>query len=216
MKEQYGDLVIFSNLPGRTDIVCLKETAGTILKETWYTNRSSNAEAESKQIVQTAAKLIITKLKSTKLDMTDYPSNEMIKDIEYNKAWLPKLLQTLLKSLIENSPRQASIGQPIAYAARPRSVLCPILFGSGIELDDVFGSRWLLTEQNHRDYCISPKEVLHYKHSVVMNETTDDLLNLKQGSFTQWSADNVDHNVRTLDGRGSLDAMGITVSTTGS
>ena len=48
-----------------------------------------------------------------------------------------------------------------------------------------------------------------------MNETTDDLLNLKQRSFSQWSADNVDHNVRTLDGKGSLDAMGITVSTTG-
>ena len=70
LKEQYVDLVIFSDLPGRTDVVCLKETAGTILKETWYTNRSSNAEAESKLIVQTAAKLIITELKSTKFNLT--------------------------------------------------------------------------------------------------------------------------------------------------
>ena len=155
------------------------------------------------------------RLKSAKFDMTNYPSNEMIKDIEYNKAWLPELLQTLLESLINNSSRQASIGQSIAYAARPRSVLCPILFGSAIELDHVFGSRWLLTEQNHLDYCISPKEVLRYKQSVVMNETTDDLLNLKQRSFSQWSTDNVDHNVRTLDGKSGLDAMGITVSTTG-
>jgi len=28
------------------------------------------------------------------------------------------------------------------------------------------------------------------------------------GSFTQWSADNVDYNVRSLDGHGTLHAMG--------
>ena len=34
-------------------------------------------------------------------------------------------------------------------------------------------------------------------------------------SFSQWSADNIDHNVKTIDGKGSLHAMGIIVSTTG-
>ena len=177
--------------------------------------RPTNAEAETLRIVRAAAKLIITELKSTKFNMTNYQSNEMIKDVEYNKAWLPELLRTLLKSLINNSLRQASIGQSIAYAVRPRSVLPPILFGSGIELDHVFGSRWLLTEQNHLGYCLNPDEVLRYKQSVVMNETTDDLFSVKQGSFGQWSTDNVDHNARTIAGNSSLHAMGIIVSTTG-
>ena len=150
---------------------------------------------KTNQSESTAAKLFITELKSTKFEMTNYPSNEMIKDIEYNKAWLPELLQMLLEFPINNSLRQATIGQSIAYAARPRSVLPPILFGSGTELDHVFGSQWLLTEQNHLGYCVSPDKILCYKQSVVMNETTDDLLNLKQGSFCQWSADNIDHLV---------------------
>ena len=34
------------------------------------------------------------------------------------------------------------------------------------------------------------------------------------GSFTQWSADNVGHNVRTLGGKGTIHAMGIVCSTT--
>ena len=102
---------------------------------------------------------------------------------------MPELLQTLLESLLNNSLRETSIGQLIAYAARPRSVSPPILFGSGIELDYVFGSRWLLIEQNHLGYCVSPDEVLCYKQSVVMNETTDNLLNLKQESFSQWSGE---------------------------
>ena len=34
------------------------------------------------------------------------------------------------------------------------------------------------------------------------------------GSFSQWSADNFDHNVCTVDGKSTLHGMGIVVSTT--
>ena len=36
-----------------------------------------------------------------------------------------------------------------------------------------------------------------------------------RGSFSQWSANNVDHNVKTIDGKGTLHSMGMIVSTTG-
>ena len=45
-----------------------------------------------------------------------------------------------------------------------------------------------------------------YKQSAVVNESLNDLLNLLQGSFGQWSADHIDHNVRTLDGKDTLHA----------
>ena len=35
------------------------------------------------------------------------------------------------------------------------------------------------------------------------------------GSFSQWSADNADHNVRMLDGKGTLHGMDVIVSSTG-
>ena len=89
-----------------------------------------------------------------------------------------------------------------------------ILFESAIKLDLVFGSQWLLTEQNYSGFSLSPDEVVRYKQSVVVNESPNDLLNLLQGSFGQWSADNVDHSVRTLDVKGTLYATGIIVSTT--
>ena len=48
------------------------------------------------------------------------------------------------------------------------------------------------------------------------NENIDDLLkSISAGSFSQWLADNVDHNVKTIDGKGSLRGMGMIVSTTG-
>lgn len=41
------------------------------------------------------------------------------------------------------------------------------------------------------------------------------LLFYNRGEFSQWSADNVDHNVRTIDGHRTFHGMGIICSTTG-
>ena len=112
--------------------------------------------------------------------------------------------------------KQASIGQSIVHAVRPRSTVPPILFGLGVELDHMFGSRWLLSRLNRLGMCSSPWEVLRYKQSVIANEDVNDYIKCTMpGSFSQWSADNVDHNVRTLDGKGTLHGMGVIVSSTG-
>ena len=215
MKERYGDMIIFTGMQGTTDVVCLKEMASTILKDTLYTKQSNDAKSESKRIVQIVSKLIFGELKSIIFYTSAYSTNEMIKDVNCNKEWLPELLRTLLESLVNNPLKQASIGQYIIYAARPRSALPKILLGSAIELDLVFGSRWLLTEQSCLGFSLSTDEVVRYKQSVVVNESPNDSLNLLQGAFGQWSAGNVDHNVRLLDGQGTLHAMGIIVFTTG-
>ena len=47
------------------------------------------------------------------------------------------------------------------------------------------------------------------------NEDMGELIYMySPGSFTRWSPDNVDHNKRTLDGKGTLHAMRIVCSTT--
>ena len=105
----------------------------------------------------------------------------MIKDINYNKECLPELLITLVELLVNNSLMQASIGQSIIYAARPRSALSLILFGSTIELDLVFGPRRLLTEQNYLSSSLIRDEVVSHKQLVVVNGSPNDLYNLLQG-----------------------------------
>ena len=53
-------------------------------------------------------------------------------------------------------------------------------------------------------------EVNRYKQSVIQSESFDGLLSeYLPCTFTQWVADNVDHNVGTLDGKGSLHGLGI-------
>ncbi len=59
-------------------------------------------------------------------------------------------------------------------------------------------------------FSISYDVVNRYKQSVIQSETLDGLLTeYFPGTFTQWVAYNVDHNVATLDGKGSLHEMGI-------
>ena len=64
-------------------------------------------------------------------------------------------------------------------------------------------------------FSITYDEVTRYKQSVIQHESLDSLLaEYFPGTFTQWVADNVDHNVATLDGLGTFHGMGmIAVST---
>jgi len=48
----------------------------------------------------------------------------------------------LLDILINRDLWKISLGQALTQAVRPRSVMAPILFGIGVEMDHVLGSVW--------------------------------------------------------------------------
>ena len=55
---------------------------------------------------------------------------------------------------------------------KPKSVIPPLLFGLGVEVDHAIGSKTLLTELYKLGYSISYDEVKRYKQSVVMDSDT--------------------------------------------
>ena len=59
-------------------------------------------------------------------------------------------------------------------------------------------------------FCISYSEVNRFKKSVVANQPMgNSVINSYPKVFTQFAGDNVDHNIRTLDGSGTFHGMGI-------
>ena len=134
----------------------------------------------------------------------------------YSQKWIPHHLKAFLDVVVPSEIKSNSIAHCIIPSARPRSVIAPIPFGLGVELDHVFGSKWLINELSHLGFSITYDEVTKYKQSVIQNEILDVILSQYfPGSFTEWIADNVDHNIATLDGHGSFHGMGIiAVSTT--
>ena len=87
---------------------------------------------------------------------------------------------------------QVSLGQALVNAVKSRWSLSPITFGLEIEVEKVFGSKWLLTELNRLGFSISQDEATQYKQSVVCNQSVLEFLKTNlNGSFSQWSADNL-------------------------
>ena len=189
--------------------------ANYVINDTWYSDRKESTIDEAERIIATAAKLILGDIRATEFDNTNYPNNENIENLEKGKEWLPRYLRLFMEKLINYPLKQVSIGQAIVHATRPRSSIPPILFGVGVEMDHVFGSKWLLNELGKLGFTVSSDEVTRYKQAVVESENVTNFLdNYFPGSFTQFSADNVDHNVRSLNGKDTLHAMGIVASTT--
>ena len=101
---------------------------------------------------------------------------------------------------------KSSISQCILKAIKSRSIIPPILFGSGVELDHVFGSRSLIDELYKLEFCVFYREIAKFKQEVVANQNMDHVIKDMSSpeTFTQWAADNVSHSVRTLDGTGTF------------
>ena len=83
-----------------------------------------------------------------------------------------------------------------------------MLSGLEIELDHKFRSKWLKNELLKLGFCKSPSQITRFKQSVMANNDSNVEVVLND-SFTQWTADNVDHNVCALDGKDFFHGMGI-------
>ena len=96
----------------------------------------------------------------------------------------------LLKKVIKSPTKAVSIGQSIIQASRQRSCIAPVMFAVGVQMDHIFGSKWLVTQLARLGFSICPEEVTRYKQSVLATEeTTDVLKTYLPGAFTMWIAD---------------------------
>ncbi|VDI23197.1 Hypothetical predicted protein [Mytilus galloprovincialis] len=92
-------------------------------------------------------------------------------------------------------------------ATRPRSLIAPLQLGLGVQMHHHFGSKFLLDTLYQLGFSSSYKEV--QKHGVNSALQGDDSPQDLEGRCIQHVADNVDHNIRTLDGHGTFHGMGI-------
>src|SRR6218665_846920 len=156
LEERYGNHVVFVEDRGRADVVCLTKMASFVLREQWKKERAADDdETESQRIVKTAAKLIRAELRETLFSRETYPTNIDIGDEETALKFVPSLLHTMMQELVSNSVKQLAIANAIVQAARPRSVISPILFGLGVQMDHTFGSKWLIDQLARLGFSVS-------------------------------------------------------------
>ena len=90
----------------------------------------------------------------------------------------------------------------------------PLLFALAIEVGHLHGSKWLNDELYKLGFAVSYSEVKRFKQACVINQSIDEQIQRLSSdtSFTKFIADNIDHNIVTLDGKGSFHEMGIIAS----
>ena len=87
-----------------------------------------------------------------------------------NKDWLPDHLRIFMETLVKDQSHQVSLGQALAHSVRPRSTIRAILFGLLVELDHVFGSKWVLNEFDQLGLSMRYSEATWFKYSVPVND----------------------------------------------
>ena len=110
---------------------------------------SVNLTDEGTRIIIEAAKLIKSEVRSKTFDIKYYPT---MTNLVSGSAILLSSLESLMKS----------IGLCILKATRPNSVIPSLLFGLGVEVDHVIGSKTLLIELAKLGYSVSYNEVQRY------------------------------------------------------
>lgn len=200
--------VFFAHVGGtRQDVVCFRDMAGFIISERWYDERLKNKEQEYQRIVTTAAKLIREEIRAHDYTKDEYPNAEDIHSIEKARSFLTPCLLTFIVTLMSIDLKRVGIGHVIAQGVRPKSVMSPILFGLGVEMDNVFGSEWLIDQLSSLGFSSSYTEISLFNHSIIQDKTASSLES--QSDFVQYAADNTDVNIATIDGSGTFHGMGV-------
>ncbi|KAK2717493.1 hypothetical protein QYM36_006317 [Artemia franciscana] len=202
--ESYGDRVLITDLPGKASIVTFRETAHFILNEHRTLPKDQSEDVEIMNMIKTVARIIKNEAKSLPPLSEEYPSFKSLDNVETCLSYLPKSLRLLLCELIPGENENiavAALGQAIVQTCLPRTVLAPLQVFVAVQLHHHFGSRFLIDNVHKLGFCSSYKEVLRFERNAAASHGT--------GLFLQFAADNVDHDVCMIDGKGTFHLMGI-------
>lgn len=92
------------------------------------------------------------------------------------------------------------------------SISTVLQIGLAVQLHLLHGSRSLIDILHSHGFCSSYNEVLKFEISAAVTSNTN--LDISQDYFVQYVADNADHNLCTLDGKGTFHGMGIIATIT--
>ena len=162
--------------------------------------------------MKTVARLIQEDVKSIEKKNEQYDIFESFSsDVNQQIALVPKLLKIFLETLFgrENfNLKVASIGQAIMQTSRPKMLLMPLQLGLSIQMHHHFGSRFLIDILFKMGFSCSYAEIQKFERSAAAC-LADESVPEHSNFFLQFIADNVDHNVATIDGQNTFHGMGI-------
>ena len=138
-------------------------------------NKNDN-EAHKRAIIEAAAKLIKSEIKTIIEQLKDvYPQTDEL-SLESSLWHIPPSLRCMIQQLFigkDTRRKQASIGQAIVQAVRPRAVLAPLQLGLAVQMHHHFRSRFLIDNLAAMGYCSSYSEVQRFEENAAFSTCPD-------------------------------------------
>ncbi|KZS15873.1 Uncharacterized protein APZ42_018487 [Daphnia magna] len=125
--------------------------------------------------------------------------------------FIPQSLRTIMENLFTRKDIErkiGGIGQAIVQAVHPNSIAAPLQLGLAITLHHSFGSRQLIDLLHPLGLCSSYGDVVYFERNSAVEINTD-LEGYSPQLSVQHIADNTDHNIIIIDGKGIFHGMGI-------
>ena len=210
IQQHFNEKVVITANQGKENIVTLHTTASQIIDK-FHQESTKDEDQEKKLIIESAAKLIKQDIKEVKQVKDIYPDLEDL-STETCLQFIPQSLLQFLQSLLSGKKADnkiASIGQALMQAVRPNAITAPLQLGLGVQMHHLFQSKILVDSLNKHGFCSSYSEVKMFERSAAVAQKTDITGEISEGSFLQYSADNIDHNLQSIDGYGTFHGMGI-------
>ena len=210
LRQHYGDRVIISK-----SVITFRQTAEVILHDYYKLPQNQDPEVERINIIEASARLIKNEIKVVNTPKDEYYGLDDL-NVDACVNFLPSSLRLLLYCILPadiSSVIVAAIGQAIVQVSRPRAVIAPMQLGLGIQLHHHFSSRFLIDTLHHLGFCSNYNEIVKFERSAAISQT-DIFSSISPDSFVQFVADNVDHDICTIDGKGTFHGMGIIATVT--
>ena len=219
LQEYYGNAIHIAEGKGQQScVVTMREKTSQILRS-YFESDKGDEESQRRAIIETAARLIKSDIKTTIPSVTDhYPDSDTLK-LDSALHYIPDTLRALLDTLFvgtDTRRKVAGIGHAIAQAVRPRAIQVPLQIGLAAQMQHIYRSKFLVDTLSEMGFCSSYGEVLRFEKNAA-NSVPPDVLgdDIDQLDATLlFAADNVDHNIITIDGKGTFHGMGMIVALT--
>ena len=160
--ENYKEHIYFFQSEGRSDIIGFRHMSKFFMEEFMKMKERTPID-----MIVAAAKIVKSDIREMPLDKTLYPSLFEMRNLEYQSDWVPGSLQIFLDQLFPSKLKQISIGQCITQASRPRSLISPIPFGIGVDLDKSFATKWFVDHLAKFGFSVTSEEVKLFKESAI-------------------------------------------------
>ena len=183
--KHYGDEIVFAQSPNQADVITLKKTATTILRDFYKQPRNVDTEAEKLRVIKAAADIIHSDIKSMASSREEYPDSTAI---ENHRNYIPETLRQFLEQVIRKkdaSLKISAIGQALVQSTRPNTVIAPLQIGLAVQMHRTFGSRFLIDTLSH---LVSVRPTLKLESLNSTLRYSMELISLKRRTSTQFSS----------------------------